>query len=88
MTQEPQPGAGLVIRGLRKRYGDTVALDGLDIQARPGEILGVAGPNGAGKSTMIKILAAETDADGGEISVGGVPWSPSIAVHRVAVVHQ
>jgi len=79
---------GLVIRGLHKRYGDTVALDGLDLHARPGEILGVAGPNGAGKSTVIKVLAAETTADSGVITVGGVPWSPSLAVHRVAVVHQ
>lgn len=59
------PGAtadrGLRIRGLRKWYGDTRALDGLDLDAKPGEILGVAGPNGAGKSTLIKILAGETD---------------------------
>ena len=51
------PTAGVRIRGLRKRYGDTIALDGLDLDARAGEILGVAGPNGAGKSTMVKILA-------------------------------
>jgi ABC-type sugar transport system ATPase subunit len=79
---------GVVIRGLHKRYGDTVALAGLDLTARPGEILGVAGPNGAGKSTMIKILAAETRPDGGEISIDGVPWSEDIGVHRIAVVHQ
>jgi len=79
---------GVVIRGLRKHYGDTIALDGLDLQARPGEILGVAGPNGAGKSTMIKILAAETPQTDGEILVDGEPWSIDIGVHRVAVVHQ
>ena len=60
----------------------------LDLDARPGEILGVAGPNGAGKSTMIKILAAETQPDAGSISVDGSPWSVDIGEHRIAVVHQ
>lgn len=79
---------GLRIRGLRKWYGDTRALDGLDLDARPGEILGVAGPNGAGKSTLIKILAGETRADGGTTSLDGAEWDPSIVRDRVAVVHQ
>jgi ABC-type sugar transport system ATPase subunit len=81
-------GLGVSIRGLRKRYGDTVALAGLDLDARPGEILGVAGPNGAGKSTMVKILAGEVDRDGGEILVDGRPWTSGVGSHRVAVVHQ
>ena len=80
--------AGVEIRGLRKRYGDTVALAGLDLVARPGKILGVAGPNGAGKSTMVKILAGEVGWDEGEILVDGEPWSSEIGSHRVAVVHQ
>jgi ABC-type sugar transport system ATPase subunit len=80
--------AGVRIRGLQKRYGETVALDGLDLDARPGEILGVAGPNGAGKSTMVKILAGEVDRDEGEILVDGAPWSSEFGESRVAVVHQ
>jgi ABC-type sugar transport system ATPase subunit len=80
--------SGVRIRGLRKRYGDTVALDGLDLTARPGEILGIAGPNGAGKSTMIKILAGEVDSDEGEILVDGQLWSSELDSSRVAVVHQ
>jgi ABC-type sugar transport system ATPase subunit len=80
--------AGVRIRALRKRYGDTIALDGLDLDARPGEILGVAGPNGAGKSTMVKILAGEVGWDSGEIEVDGVPWSSDFGSNRVAVVHQ
>jgi ABC-type sugar transport system ATPase subunit len=80
--------AGLRIRGLRKWYGDTRALDGLDLDARPGEILGVAGPNGAGKSTLIKILAGETTADAGEISLDGRTWDTGSDRDRVAVVHQ
>ena len=80
--------AGVEIRGLRKHYGDTIALDGMDLVAERGRILGVAGPNGAGKSTMIKILAGETPADAGEIIVEGQPWSPVIGAGLVAVVHQ
>lgn len=80
--------AGVRIRGLRKHYGDTVALDGLDLDAHAGQILGIAGPNGAGKSTMVKVLAAETEPDAGEILVDGEPWSVDIGVHRVTVVHQ
>src|ERR1700719_3943359 len=80
--------AGVRIRGVRKRYGDTVALAGLDLDARPGEILGVAGPNGAGKSTMVKILAGEVERDEGQILVDGEPWSSAFGSNRVAVVHQ
>lgn len=79
---------GLRIRGLRKWYGDTRALDGLTLEARPGEILGVAGPNGAGKSTLIKILAGETRADDGDIELDGRPWDTAADRDRVAVVHQ
>ncbi len=88
MTAQPAAPGGVRIRGLRKRYGDTIALEGLDLDAYPGQILGVAGPNGAGKSTMVKILAAETSVDDGEILVDGEGWSVDIGVHRVAVVHQ
>ena len=80
--------AGVVMRGLRKRYGDTIALAGLDLEARPGEILGVAGPNGSGKSTMVKILAGEVLPDDGDISIDGEPWSPAVGWRKVAVVHQ
>lgn len=81
-------GSGVEIRDLHKRYGDTVALDGLSLAARPGEILGVAGPNGAGKSTIIKILADEVAADSGKVLVDGEPWTPSMRTHGIAVVHQ
>ncbi len=87
MTGEPAV-LGLRIEGLRKWYGDTRALDGLDIVATPGEILGIAGPNGAGKSTLIKILAGETRADAGVLSLDGAPWDPFLERDRVAVVHQ
>ena len=88
MSGSPTAGEGLRIRGLRKWYGDTRALDGLDLGARRGEILGVAGPNGAGKSTLIKILAGETRADDGTIELDGSPWDTASDDGRVAVVHQ
>jgi ABC-type sugar transport system ATPase subunit len=84
----PSLERGLRIRGLRKWYGDTRAVEGLDIDAVPGEILGIAGPNGAGKSTLIKILAGEVVHDAGDISLDGSPWNPGVDRERVAVVHQ
>src|SRR3954464_9768265 len=57
--------------GLVKHYGDTVALDGVDLAARAGSVLGVLGPNGAGKTTAVRILATLIAADAGRASVGG-----------------
>ena len=78
----------LELRGLTKRFATTVALDGLDVTASSGEILGVVGPNGAGKSTMIRILAGEIAADMGEILIDGQTWSRSRRRHDIAIVHQ
>ncbi|MFI0422913.1 ATP-binding cassette domain-containing protein [Spongiactinospora sp. 9N601] len=58
--------------GLTKRFGDTVALNGIDLAARPGTVLGVLGPNGAGKTTAVRILATLLRADGGRATVGGL----------------
>ena len=79
---------GVRVNGLKKRYGATVALDGLDLEIRPGEVLGVAGPNGAGKSTLVRIIAGEERADAGEFIFNGRPWSPALDWRAVAVVHQ
>ncbi|MEZ5120602.1 MAG: ATP-binding cassette domain-containing protein [Solirubrobacterales bacterium] len=57
--------------GLLKRYGETQALAGVDLRARPGSVLGVLGPNGAGKTTAVRILATLIRADGGTARVGG-----------------
>ena len=80
--------SGLLLRGVKKWYGDTHALDGLDLEARGGEILGIAGPNGAGKSTVIKVLAGEVREDSGEFLLDGGDWKPMEHRDRVAVVHQ
>ncbi|MGH3194390.1 MAG: ATP-binding cassette domain-containing protein [Streptosporangiaceae bacterium] len=57
--------------GLVKRFGKTTALDGVDLVARPGRVLGVLGPNGAGKTTAVRILATLLRPDGGQASVCG-----------------
>jgi ABC-2 type transport system ATP-binding protein len=58
--------------GLRKRYGDTVALDGLDLAVPPGTVCGLLGPNGAGKTTAVRILATLLRPDGGRAQVAGL----------------
>jgi daunorubicin resistance ABC transporter ATP-binding subunit len=58
-------------QGLRKRFGATVALDGIDLQVPAGAILGVLGPNGAGKTTAVRILTTLTAPDGGSARVAG-----------------
>jgi fructose transport system ATP-binding protein len=58
-------------RGLVKRYGQVVALDGADFELRAGEILAVIGDNGAGKSSLIKALSGATIPDEGEIKLDG-----------------
>ncbi|MFF5520552.1 ABC transporter ATP-binding protein [Streptomyces coeruleorubidus] len=59
------------VRGLRKRYGDVTAVDGIDLGIRRGEVFGLLGPNGAGKSTTVEILQGNRDRDAGEVSVLG-----------------
>jgi ABC-2 type transport system ATP-binding protein len=57
--------------GLTKRFGKTVALDGLDLVAEPGQVLAVLGPNGAGKTTFVRAVATLLRPDGGELRVAG-----------------
>ncbi|HXA28141.1 MAG TPA: ATP-binding cassette domain-containing protein [Candidatus Angelobacter sp.] len=57
--------------GLRKRFGRTVALDGLDLVAEPGQVVAVLGPNGAGKTTFVRAVATLLRPDEGVLRVGG-----------------
>src|ERR1700749_162170 len=57
--------------GLVKRFGKTTALDGVDLAARQGRVLGVLGPNGAGKTTAVRILGTLLRPDGGQARVCG-----------------
>lgn len=71
-----EPGASpVVVRDLTKRFGRATALDGLDLEVRPGEVHGFLGPNGAGKSTTLRILLGLVRPTSGEVSVlGRDPW--------------
>ncbi len=60
--------------GLVKRYGEVVAVDGLDLEVRQGECFGLLGPNGAGKTTTIEILEGLLAPDAGEVEVLGMRW--------------
>ena len=63
----------LAARGLMKRYGTVVAMNGADFDLYPGEIVAVIGDNGAGKSTLIKALSGAVTPDHGEITLDGKP---------------
>jgi daunorubicin resistance ABC transporter ATP-binding subunit len=59
-------------RGVRKRFRDVQALDGLDLEAESGQVTAVLGPNGAGKTTFVGAVATLVDIDEGELRVGGI----------------
>ena len=71
--------------GLVKRFGDTLALDGVSLAARRGSVLGVLGPNGAGKTTAVRILATLLRADAGRASVLGLDVVRDAAKVRRAI---
>lgn len=66
--------ATIDVRGLTKRYGRTVALDGLSFTVTPGQVTGFVGPNGAGKSTTMRIILGLDAPDAGTALVGGRPY--------------
>jgi ABC-2 type transport system ATP-binding protein len=71
------------VSGLVKTFGQTRALDGLDLSVRTGEVHGFLGPNGSGKSTTIRVLLGLLRADAGEVSLlGGDPWADATSLHR------
>src|SRR5690348_14775835 len=62
-------------RGLRKTFGATIALDGIDLKVEPGRILGLIGPNGAGKSTALLAMLGLTPYQGELKVLGRNPWT-------------
>jgi ABC-2 type transport system ATP-binding protein len=85
MTASPGGDSDVVVRteGLTKRFGSAVALDGLDLTVRAGEVHAFLGPNGAGKTTTIRILLGLLKADSGQVALlGGDPWRDAVALHR------
>jgi len=63
--------AAIEVRGLKKRFGGLTALDGVELEARPGEVLGIIGVNGAGKTTLMNCICGIYRADAGRVAIGG-----------------
>src|ERR1044071_7383878 len=69
--------------GLSKRYGETVALDSLDLTVRDGEVYGYLGPNGAGKTTTIRLLLGLHRPSAGRAELFGLDsWRDAVRAHR------
>jgi ABC-2 type transport system ATP-binding protein len=69
--------------GLRKNFGSTTALDGLDLTVHEGEVHGFLGPNGAGKSPTLRVLLGLLRSDGGTVTLlGRDPWHDATQLHR------
>lgn len=80
----------IVAEGLRKRYRDTVALDGLDLAVPEGTVCGLLGPNGAGKTTAVRVLATLLRMDSGHARVAGcdVVSEPGAVRARIGLTSQ
>lgn len=75
--------AAVTIEGLKKSFGTTRALDGLDLVVNTGEVHGFLGPNGSGKSTTLRVLLGLLRADAGVVRLlGGDPWREVTRLHR------
>jgi ABC-2 type transport system ATP-binding protein len=83
LAPSAQAEAAIRTTGLGKRYGATVALDGLDLTVRRGEVYGYLGPNGAGKTTTIRLLLGLHRPSAGRAQLFGLDaWRDPVAVHR------
>src|SRR5690606_29514209 len=80
----------LVVTDLRKRYGDTLALDGFSLRVSSGSIHGLLGPNGAGKSTAVRVLATHTATDSGTATIDGydIRTGGTLVRKRIGLVGQ
>jgi ABC-2 type transport system ATP-binding protein len=67
--------ATVEVNGLRKRFGSTVALDGMTFTVRPGQVTGFVGPNGAGKSTTMRVILGLDATEQGTALIGGQPYA-------------
>lgn len=72
MASAASPAAAVRLEGLRRTFGDLIAVDGIDLEVQAGEIYGFLGPNGAGKSTVVRMLTTLLAPTGGRAWVGGL----------------
>jgi ABC-2 type transport system ATP-binding protein len=88
-AQGPAESAPAIeLRGLRKAYGETKAVDGVDLVVRRGEVVALLGPNGAGKSTTIDLLLGLGRADAGSVALFGTTPARAIAAGQVGAMLQ
>src|SRR5438067_5608138 len=82
----------LSLSNISKRFGPSIALDGVNLRLQKGEVHALIGENGAGKSTLMNVLAGLVQADNGEIEVEGAPYAPSSPLEArtrgIALIHQ
>ena len=80
------------MRGVRKAFGATVAVAGVDLAVRPGEVCALVGQNGAGKSTLMSMLAGATRPDAGSMLLDGLAYQPKHPLDArragIAMIHQ
>ncbi|MEV7866561.1 sugar ABC transporter ATP-binding protein [Streptomyces sp. NPDC088124] len=91
VTRDGTP-EGLIVRDVSKRFGATQALDRIDLDIRPGEVVALLGENGAGKSTLANIIAGTLASDTGHMTWRGQPYEPKspgdAITHGIGLIHQ
>src|SRR5438128_11238173 len=82
----------LSLSNIKKRFGPTVALDGVSLELKRGEVHALIGENGAGKSTLMNVLAGALRPDDGSMMIEGEPYAPAnpldARLRRIALIHQ
>jgi len=82
----------LKLSKISKSFGPTIALDGVDLELREGEVHALIGENGAGKSTLMNVIAGSLHPDQGTMEIHGKPYAPSnpldARTHGIALIHQ
>src|SRR4026207_1759718 len=82
----------LKLAKIRKSFGPTLALDGVDLELRQGEVHALIGENGAGKSTLMNVIAGSLQPDEGTMEIHGKPYAPANPLdarpHAIALIPQ